>query len=149
MTSYQTSMRRGHVASTLILRHFDVVCLLGQIKKKKQFCQWRPVVCMKHFAYTSNEPQHEKTYRLSDINVRRRLKSASAFAQSSHSLRCPHDETMHPYISKMTPSEDSDQTARMRRLIWIFAELTCPEVCFLGVHAPGLVFWRIDSNNLT
>ena len=28
-------------------------------------------------------------------------------------------------------SEDSDQTARMRRLIWIFAGRTCPEVRFL------------------
>ena len=25
------------------------------------------------------------------------------------------------------PSEDSDQTARMRRLLWIFARRTCPE----------------------
>ena len=29
------------------------------------------------------------------------------------------------------PSEDSDQTARMRRLIWIFAGRTCPKVRFL------------------
>ena len=29
------------------------------------------------------------------------------------------------------PSEDSDQTARMRRLIWIFAGCTCTKVCFL------------------
>ena len=29
------------------------------------------------------------------------------------------------------PSEDSDQTARMRRLIWIFAWYTCLKICFL------------------
>ena len=29
------------------------------------------------------------------------------------------------------PSEDSDQTAWMRRLIWIFARRTCPKVHFL------------------
>ena len=30
-----------------------------------------------------------------------RLKSACAFAQSDQSLRCPHDETLHPWLSKM------------------------------------------------
>ena len=29
------------------------------------------------------------------------------------------------------PSEDSDQTAQMRRLIWIFAGRTCPKIRFL------------------
>ena len=29
------------------------------------------------------------------------------------------------------PSEDSDQTARMRRLIWIFVGRTCTKVCLL------------------
>ena len=32
------------------------------------------------------------------------------------------------------PSEDSDQTARMRRLIWIFAWRTCPKVHFLTLR---------------
>ena len=32
---------------------------------------------------------------------------------------------------RKAPSEDSDQTARMRRLIWIFAWCTCPKVRFL------------------
>ena len=32
------------------------------------------------------------------------------------------------------PSEDSDQTARMRRLIWIFAGRTCPVVRFLPLR---------------
>ena len=32
------------------------------------------------------------------------------------------------------PSEDSDQTARMRRLIWIFAGRTCPMVRFLPLR---------------
>ena len=32
------------------------------------------------------------------------------------------------------PSEDSDQTARMRRLIWIFAGRTCPTVRFLTLR---------------
>ena len=36
--------------------------------------------------------------------------------------------------NKNKPSEDSDQTARMRRLIWIFARHTCPKVLFLTLR---------------
>ena len=39
------------------------------------------------------------------------------------------------------PSEDSDQTARMRRLIWIFAGRTHPKVRFL-------TFGLVNMNNL-
>ena len=48
--------------------------------------------------------------------AQRRLKSACASAQSDQSLRCPHEETLNSWLSKKGPSEDSDQTARMRRL---------------------------------
>ena len=34
-------------------------------------------------------------------------------------------------VIQNVPSEDSDQTARMRSLIWIFAGLSCPKVRFL------------------
>ena len=33
------------------------------------------------------------------------------------------------------PSEDSDQTAQMRSLIWNFAGRTCPKVCFLTLRS--------------
>ena len=33
-----------------------------------------------------------------------------------------------PSYPKNAPSEDSDQTARMRSLIWMFAGRTCPKV---------------------
>ena len=33
------------------------------------------------------------------------------------------------------PSEDSDQTAQMRRLVWMFAVHTCRKVCFLEFAA--------------
>ena len=46
------------------------------------------------------------------------------------SRRYPHEDTLHPLLSKMR-SVDSDQTARTHRLIWIFAWRTCPMVCFL------------------
>ena len=67
---------------------------------------------------------------LSDICAQRRLKSACASAHSDQSLRCPHKETLHPWLFN-APSEDSDQTARMRRLIWIFAGRTCSKGRFL------------------
>ena len=35
-------------------------------------------------------------------------------------------------------SEDSDQTAQMRRLIWIFAGRTCPEIRFLTLRLKWL-----------
>ena len=38
----------------------------------------------------------------SDMCVQRRLKSAGASAQSDQSLRCPHGEISHPWLSKMT-----------------------------------------------
>ena len=61
---------------------------------------------------------------LSDMCAQRRLISACACAQSDHSLRCPHEENLHHWLSKQNtknaPSEDSDQTTRMRMLISIF-----------------------------
>ena len=39
-----------------------------------------------------------------------------------------HEELMHPWLSKNALCEDSDQTERKHRLIWIFAGRTCPKV---------------------
>ena len=47
------------------------------------------------------EPQCKKA--TSDMCVKRRLKSACASAQSDQSLYCPHEETLHPWLSKMRP----------------------------------------------
>ena len=44
--------------------------------------------------------------------AQRRLKSACVSAQSDQSLRYPHEETLHPWLS----SEDSDQAARIRKV---------------------------------
>ena len=40
-------------------------------------------------------------YIPTDICARRRLKSTCASAQSYQTLRCPHEETLHPWLSKM------------------------------------------------
>ena len=63
--------------------------------------------------------------------VQWRLKSASASAHSNQSLRFPHEETLHPWISKNAPSVDSDQPAHLRRLICIYAGRTCSKIRFL------------------
>ena len=39
---------------------------------------------------------------------------------ASLSIRCPHEGNFASLAIKNTPGEDSDQTERMRRLIWIF-----------------------------
>ena len=37
----------------------------------------------------------------SDMCTKRALKSACASSQSDQSLRCPHEETLHPWLSKL------------------------------------------------
>ena len=69
----------------------------------------------------------------SDMCAQRRLRSACAFAQSDLSLRCSHEEILNPWIQDAS-SEDSEQTARMRRQIWIFAWRSCPKACFLTMQ---------------
>ena len=59
--------------------------------------------------------------------AQRRLKSACTSAQSDRSRLCPQEETASLAIQN-APSEDSDQTSRMRRLIGIFAGRTCAQV---------------------
>ena len=41
-----------------------------------------------------------------DICVRQRFNLACAFAQSDQSLRCPHEETLHPWLFKMRAVRD-------------------------------------------
>ena len=47
-------------------------------------------------------------------------------------LRCPHEEFCRSWLSKNAPSEDSKQTSRMQKLIWIFCGRT-PEGTFSDV----------------
>ena len=49
--------------------------------------------------------------------AQQRFRSACAFAQTDQSLRCPHENILHPFCIENASSEDSDQTARMCRLI--------------------------------
>ena len=58
--------------------------------------------------------------------------SACVSMQSDWSLRCTHEETLHPWLSKNEPREDSDPTARLRS--WSESSL--------GAHVRRYVFWR-------
>ena len=56
--------------------------------------------------------------------AQRRLRSAWTSAQSDQSLHCPHKESLGSLATQWVHSEDSDQTGRMPRLIWVFAGRT-------------------------
>ena len=84
----------------------------------------------------------------SDMWAQRRLESA-LHLHSLISLHYPHEDTLHPWLSKMCPAKiqislrkDSDQPAQwgnwsesllddLHRLIWILAGCSCPKVRFL------------------
>ena len=63
----------------------------------------------------------------SDMCDQRRLKSACASAQLDKSLRCPHVETLHPWLHVSI-------MRTVRRLIWIFAGRACPKIRFLSLR---------------
>ena len=77
----------------------------------------------------------------SDVCARRRLKSACAFTQSDQFSLSAWRNFASLAIEKCT-SEDSDQIARRRRLIWMFAGRICLRIGFFDVEA----FWRWDSS---
>ena len=72
---------------------------------------------------------------LSDMDAQRKLKSACASAQSDQRLRCRLKKLCLLGYPKYA-SDNSDQTARMRRLIRIFAGRICSKV-------PVLTWWLI------
>ena len=77
------------------------------------------------------ELQNEKMYILTCVPN----KDSNQSARLLHLIRAFifHEETLHPWLSKNVPREDSDQTAWIRRLIWIFAGFTYPKVWFLAL----------------
>ena len=62
--------------------------------------------------------------------AQRRIKSAYVSAQSEQSTVGAYKRNFISFAIQKAPSEDSDQIARMRRLIWIFAERACRKVHF-------------------
>ena len=68
-----------------------------------------------------------------------RLKSACASTQFDLSRHCPHDKTWHPLQNML--SKDPDETAPMRRLIWIFAGHSSQKVL-----RHGLFYLQVKSH---
>ena len=86
--------------------------------------RYKDIWCNRHY-----ESQREKVYLLTCKP--KRLKSACACAQSDQYLAAWRN---HASLAiQNAHSEDSDQTVRTNKLIWIFAGRTCPKVCFLTV----------------
>ena len=76
--------------------------------------------------HCSNEPWHDKTNKVSvrpAPGTQQRLRSAWASAQSDQSSLCAQWVAKDPSFLH-ADSEDSDQTGRMPRLIWVFAGRT-------------------------
>ena len=78
------------------------------------------------------EPQCEKT---SDMCAQRRLKSDCASAQSDQSLRCAHEETLHPCLSKM----------HTVKLLVRLCERDSWTESSLGAHVRMYVAWRCGT----
>ena len=70
------------------------------------------------------EPPHDKTNKMACVPSEK-LRSAWASAQSDQSLRCALKWVAKDPRFLHAESEDSDQTGRMPRLIWVFAGCTC------------------------
>ena len=68
--------------------------------------------------------------------AQRRLKSSCAAARCLFGSLLSAWRNFASLAIQNAPSEDSDQTARMCRLIWIFAGRTCPKVRFLTFCDP-------------
>ena len=66
---------------------------------------------------------HDMTKPIKWVCAQRRLRSASASNQSDQSLMCAQWVAKDPRFLH-SDSEDSDQTGRMPRLIWVFAGCT-------------------------
>ena len=135
-----TSMRRDHVASTLIRRHFNVVCPLDWLLNWIWATTWENVLSWtRTFVYKIdriNRNVRKRTFgHLHPTKTQISLRMRAVWSESS--LSAWRDWILG---YQNAASEYSDQTARMRRLIWIFAGRRCPKVRFLTLRLiPSLV----------
>ena len=80
-----------------------------------------------------SEPRHSVSYTVVCICAQRRLRSACASPQSDQSSMSAW-RRFESLATLSVPCKDSDQNARMRSLIWVFAWRTCNLV---GNAVPG------------
>ena len=145
-----TSMQCHDVASTLRRRCINVMCPLGsslptpcQMSYSLPNTMFKETTTIDQIAWQIQflrraemtgklEPQHVKTYnRIFAPNENSNQPAHRAvWSESSFSAW----RNFASLAFQNAPSEDSDQTARKRRLIWIFAERTCQKVRFLTLR---------------
>ena len=83
------------------------------------------------FAFTqANEPRHDKTNKMSVRPAKTQISLGSVRPVWSESSLCTQWVAKDPNFLH-ADSEDSDQTGRMSRLIWVFAGRTCHFVGFV------------------
>ena len=104
------------------------ICFCGEIRKIIYGYHRLSGTMTSYHTFPKIDPQHKKGYLLT-------CASNKGSNQSPHlcsliSLPYPHEEIPSMAIQNV-PSEDSDQTAQMCRLIWIFAGRTYLKVHFL------------------
>ena len=105
----------------------------SQSKSEKQFC-WSTSLCVIIWATSW---QNHQTY----MCAQRRLRSAWASAQSDRSSLCALGVAKDPSFLH-ADSEDSDQSGRIPRLIWVFDGRTCH---FVGFVTSWLNYFRISA----
>ena len=98
----------------------------GGFVKSSEKVMIRNCTINSHLTTTSkdNKCSRDMTQPIKWLCAQRRLRSAWASARSDHSLRCPHEKKNGFLVTHWAHSEDSDQTERMPRLIWVFAGRT-------------------------
>ena len=89
------------------------------MKRKKYTASKKEPALLLHI-YIASKKERKKE-KQNGMCAHRRLRSAWASAQSDQSFRCPHEESLDPYLPFERTVEDSDQTGRMPWLIWVFA----------------------------
>ena len=85
-----------------------------------------PAISLGYFWGKIKNPAHIRHGRYSS-EVKSRHHSLALFPLSSNDWRTRRNFAF--LTIQNTPRDDSDQTARVRRLIWIFAMRTCPKGC--------------------
>ena len=100
-----------------------------------------------HNRNKNNKMSRDVTKPAKWVCAQRRLKSAWASAKSYQILRCAQWVAKGPRFLHVD-SEDSDQTGRMPRLIWVFAGRTCSFIGFVTSRLK-FIFNNMHWNRIT
>ena len=103
--------------------------LIFQGLLEAEYKRWRQICEGNRSVPTVYEPRHDKTNKMSVCPAKTQISLNMRPVWSESSL-CAHWVAKDPSFLR-ADSEDSDQTGRMPRLIWVFAGRTCHFVWFV------------------